>query len=219
MLLLYTRIDSTVNHLALEPALLQFPQAVRETIRSYVFPQDAAASLLGRLLVLKGLEQAGLDVRWADMGITEKDRPFLPGSSWDFNISHAGDYVVAILAKERVGIDIERFRKVRLEIFNRQFSEAEWAIIHSSPQPELQFIKFWSIKEAAIKADGRGVAVLSQTRILDEQRVSVEESVKYYAMPEIAEGYSCSICTESLSTSFSSQFISVQNLLKSGQAL
>jgi 4'-phosphopantetheinyl transferase len=92
----------------------------------------------------------------------------LPG--WDFNISHAGDYVAAVVGRGSVGVDIEQYREVRQmeSIAARYFHSEEQAAWHGLPparQPAAFFL-LWSAREAAMKCVGLGLAKgLSITRV------------------------------------------------------
>ena len=65
-------------------------------------------------------------------------KPRLQGlSRWDFNISHAGDYVAAVVGRGSVGVDIEQCREVRdmESIVDRYFHPEEQAAWHGLPRP------------------------------------------------------------------------------------
>ena len=86
----------------------------------------------------------------------------LGGDGWDFNQSHAGDYVAVAVRRGAVGIDLEQQRGVRdmAAIVDRYFHSAEAAAWHASPagrQAE-DFFLLWSAREAAMKCAGLGLA-------------------------------------------------------------
>jgi phosphopantetheinyl transferase len=91
-------------------------------------------------------------------------------TGWDFNISHAGDYVAAVVGRGSVGVDIEQCREVRdmESIVDRYFHPEEQAAWHGLPparQPAAFFL-LWSAREAAMKCAGLGLAKgLSVTRV------------------------------------------------------
>ncbi len=77
-----------------------------------------------------------------------------------FNLAHSGG--IAVLAITRscpIGIDIEQHRKVDPKLAYRFFTNAEWMKIseaESQTQTEL-FFRFWTLKEALLKATGDGI--------------------------------------------------------------
>ena len=97
-------------------------------------------------------------------------------------LAHSGDLVVTLLSTEECGIDLEREDRrgpghgydrcldpVRLS--ERFFSQEESLFLAQLDKRsrEESFFTLWTCREAAIKADGRGLAaLLSSTRVLSE---------------------------------------------------
>jgi 4'-phosphopantetheinyl transferase len=130
-----------------------------------------------RFVVSRGLRRVMLSACTgvtADSFVFSHDgegKPRLQGlSGWDFNISHAGDYVAVLVGRGSVGVDIEQCREVRdmESIVDRYFHPEEQAAWHGLPparQPAAFFL-LWSAREAAIKCAGLGLAKgLSVTRV------------------------------------------------------
>ena len=92
------------------------------------------------------------------------------GDGWDFNLSHAGDYVALVLARGQVGVDLEEIRPVREmeSLVGRYFHPDEagaWGALHLADQEQAFFV-LWSAREAAMKCAGTGLARgLGQTRV------------------------------------------------------
>jgi 4'-phosphopantetheinyl transferase len=79
-----------------------------------------------------------------------------------FNLSHTRGFVAcAISIANAVGIDVEAAsRNPDIEVADRFFSPHEVAILRAMPaerQPET-FLRFWTLKEALIKATGEGLS-------------------------------------------------------------
>ena len=89
---------------------------------------------------------------------------------WDFNVSHAGDYVAVVVGRGAVGIDVERVRAVRemTALVRRYFHSDEvkaWEQL-AEEEREQGFFIFWSAREAAMKCCGLGLAKgLAVTRV------------------------------------------------------
>jgi len=80
---------------------------------------------------------------------------------WDFNISHAGNYVAAVADQSAIGVDLESIREVReIEMLvHRYFHPVEalaWRQLPASMRKEAFFV-FWCAREAAIKCTGLGL--------------------------------------------------------------
>ncbi len=81
---------------------------------------------------------------------------------WDFNVSHAGDYVVVAVRRGPVGVDLELVREVRemASIVARYFHPDEcaaWQALDENLRAEAFFV-LWSAREAAMKCAGLGLA-------------------------------------------------------------
>ena len=103
-----------------------------------------------------------------------KGKPSLPGSAFQFNLSHSdGLAVVAVTQGRAVGIDIEHMRSVPgwQEVMKCCFSQAEQASILELPETDQQaaFLTCWTRKEAYVKATGDGLGIP-----LDRFTVAVE---------------------------------------------
>jgi 4'-phosphopantetheinyl transferase len=87
-----------------------------------------------------------------------------------FNLSHSGDTaLVAVTALAEVGIDYERLRdRPRLpDVAQRFFAPDEFErVADAAPEArEAIFLRYWTRKEAVLKATGRGMGV--DTRAID----------------------------------------------------
>lgn len=91
-------------------------------------------------------------------------KPFLSGHELYFNLSHSGDsLLLAVSDLQAIGVDIEtvRDRDNLPGIAERSFSAAELAYWQALPEAERvsAFFRLWTIKEAFVKAVGRGIAL------------------------------------------------------------
>ena len=92
--------------------------------------------------------------------IENKD-PFEPPLS--FNISHTSDMIMLGVAQQTIGLDVENVQidRASLEIAHRYFSSREVNDLNSLPanQRHEHFFYYWTLKEAYIKARGRGMSL------------------------------------------------------------
>jgi 4'-phosphopantetheinyl transferase len=116
----------------------------------------------------------------------------------EFNLSHsAGLALLALTAREGVGIDVERidvhidYREVAVSVFPAQESEA----LQRTPPARARrmFFRLWSLREAVGKARGDGLAVLDQR----QADTAAEESGPMWGCSatelDIAEGYAAAL--------------------------
>jgi len=127
-------------------------------------------------------------------------------SALRFNLSHSGEYALIALSNgPAVGTDIERLRTdVEADgIAERYFLESELAWLRSRPAEARTeaFHRLWVLKEAAIKADGRGLSMpLVEVRVVfdSRDRGGVESPPWWSSELRIAPDYTAAlvICAE-----------------------
>ena len=134
-------------------------------------------TLRARFVVSRGLWRAVLaectgraagDLEFYEDG--ESKPRLVDGEGWDFNLSHAGDYVVVVAGRMAVGVDLEKIREVRemSALVTRYFHAEEaaaWTALGEGLRQEAFFV-LWSAREAAMKCAGLGLAKgLAVTRV------------------------------------------------------
>ncbi|KAG5328065.1 ADPPT transferase, partial [Acromyrmex charruanus] len=147
----------------------------KERLRKFIFRKDIRASLVGRLLMRKFVnEYAGLPYNTITFVRDEHNRPVLKDNSTiiKFNVSHQGSYTV--LAGEvrnvKIGVDVmtldyKENKNVTnfFRLMSKHFSTAEWEEIKGSGKSEAEqmamFYRHWALKESYVKALGVGIFV------------------------------------------------------------
>lgn len=133
----------------------------------YHFAQDRYYFLITRYAakqILSGyLGCAASSIVWH---LGPQDKPYLPYSDYQFNLSHSGRYaLLAVSWKQALGIDIESINALTncMEIAQRFFAHEEieqlqpWA--QQPDQLQETFFKIWTAKESIIKAIGTGLSL------------------------------------------------------------
>jgi len=148
-------------------ALAWIGDAGRRRYARYRHPEDAAMFLLGRVMARSAVGRAtGLapdQWRWRD---GERGRPEIdePGVSLHFSLAHSAGLVACALASDReVGIDVEDRQRRPLDrrIVARYCSAAELMDVdaHGDAGWHDRFLRYWTLKEAYMKARGIGLAL------------------------------------------------------------
>ncbi|MCD0453485.1 4'-phosphopantetheinyl transferase superfamily protein [Actinocorallia sp. API 0066] len=119
----------------------------------------ALAHAVVRLLLGERLGAPPETLRFAR---TAGGRPFLPDAAWDFSLSSTPGLVcVALVRGGRVGVDVQRFRKVSKadRIAERLFSEQDRKTLAGAAGQERVAAWFaaWTRVEARVKAAGTGL--------------------------------------------------------------
>lgn len=82
--------------------------------------------------------------------------PYIEGGPY-FSISHCKRGIAVAVSENSIGIDIESIRLFKPELMRKTMNEDEQLRITSSAIPEVEFIRFWTQKEALLKLQGTGI--------------------------------------------------------------
>lgn len=195
----YFKQEEKLKEEIFQQFLLELPVSFQDEIRKYKFRQAAESSLIGKMILRYGFKKLSLNYHLSDLKADDKERPFIK-DDLDFNISHSGNYIVcAISQNASVGIDIEKHRILKTNIAERYFNVDECREIEMAKDSSKAFFDLWSLKESAIKCDGRGVEVLSKThKQFSSENINTVECdgvTFYYNHLEIDPFYSCCACS------------------------
>ena len=86
-------------------------------------------------------------------------KPYFAQGPWHCGISHTREMVFCALAAWPVGLDAEPLnRRVNLNLAKKVLSPQEFAQWQASPAPGELLLTYWTLKEAAVKYSGQGLA-------------------------------------------------------------
>ncbi len=196
MIYIYYSYLSEENHeRLLKNDLPKFPGDYQEKIKRYRRWQDAQLSLLGRILLFKGVEEIYKE-NPHDKVIkhTKYNKPYFDDDLIRFNISHSGEIVVCALSDEHeIGIDIEIITDIGADDFKSQMTENEWSNIISSGNKKDSFFDYWTQKEAVIKAHGQGLTIPLKSFEISDHTTKINEEKYCLKEMKIDEKYKCYI--------------------------
>lgn len=89
----------------------------------------------------------------------------VPQGAWHWSMAHTSRYAAAVIAKEPVGIDIERIRPRHADSPAEIAAAEEWALFGDRSWET--FFDIWTAKEAVLKAVGIGISGLPRCRIVE----------------------------------------------------
>jgi len=150
---------------------------VKQTLKSkVVFPVILAVpelerNLTGRKKVeaLSALARFALEISSVKSGVNlgcltkNEDGAPVPFDGNFWSITHKTEYVGGVIAQTETGIDIEKIKPCSKALCNKIAGPREWAL--SDSEREILFFRFWTSKEAVLKAAGTGISGLSDCRI------------------------------------------------------
>jgi 4'-phosphopantetheinyl transferase len=164
----FTYPDNLFKEETLEYYFDSIPDNLLEKIQRYKKREDQRLHLASILLLKKALDENGhKEILLNMLSYSEKGRPYFNNCSFDFNLSHTENCAAVVFSENcRVGIDIERIKKIDFSDFINIFSQEEWDEINSSKDKEKTFYYYWTLLESAVKADGHGLTLISSKNIV-----------------------------------------------------
>ncbi len=148
-----------------------------------------AWTLLDRLLS----DDMGVRERELEIAIGTHRKPYVVGrTDIQFNLSHSGDYVLAVLAPVEIGCDIQRVEEnERQEQIAARFFTAEEQEAYASG---VGFYRIWARKESWIKCDGSGMTQdLRDFSVVADGQCSSRIAGRYFAELRL-DGYEMAVC-------------------------
>ena len=149
--------------------------AKEQTICPVILPVPAEAQQMTprqRVRYLSRHARRALELSAAKSAVTlgqlTKDDRGVPqpvnGIFW--SLSHKTQYVAAVVAPQPIGIDLEKIRPCSEGLFRKTAADAEWALADRFADRLGVFFRYWTAKEAVLKAGGKGLVDLSKCRIV-----------------------------------------------------
>jgi 4'-phosphopantetheinyl transferase len=159
---------------ALNPVLKKVPPRI-DSLRGS--DKTRALSAHARTALRESADLSGVALGPLEKG--ERGRP-LPTRGVYWSLSHTVNFVAAVVAPYSVGVDIERISPFTPAVRARVAGPEEWDL--ADAVDESLFCRYWTAKEAVLKAVGIGISGLGTcriTEIIDETqlRLSYETQV------------------------------------------
>ncbi|WP_379155579.1 4'-phosphopantetheinyl transferase family protein [Paenibacillus sp. sgz5001063] len=190
--------------------------------------EDRIRSVLAEALIRTLLiREHRLDNRSLRFAVNRYGKPYLADlPDCQFNLSHAGDYVLCAIDQKPLGIDVEEIKPIDLSIASRFFTPGENQEIQRMPEDRRldHFYQLWTAKESYIKFKGTGLSMplnsfslhISAERIeLVEQDGSPVAQVEcYFKSFHLSANYKVTLCSESPHYPKEIQNIDCQELLR-----
>lgn len=155
------RIPDILDARRLAALSARLSPAKRARLLRFRQPADAYRTLYADLLVRRSLLRTfGLrseEIRFEDGPFGKPFVPDLP--TFEFSLSHAGDWAVCAVDDRPIGVDIERMDPIEFEIARTFFSREEYGeLMRTASEDRLnRFYELWTIKESFIKMTGKGL--------------------------------------------------------------
>ena len=154
-----TLVSEEIWDYDLEAALKDISEQRRKQALKFKHEQGQRLCVLAYLLLKLGLRE--------EYGITENPifeynehgKPSIVGHpEIFFNLSHCKEAVVCAISDKPVGVDVESIREYKESLVRYTMNEGEIREIQSAEQPDVAFIRLWTMKEATLKLLGTGIS-------------------------------------------------------------
>lgn len=215
MILLLSAEDSAAWSPAdLAATLDLLPPPLRADAQDCTRWQESQGRILGRLLLRQGLARLGFQ-GLADLRGWRLDalgRPRLEGLPADFSISHTkGLAVCAICPGGRVGVDVEPRALTNAERLRTFFGKAEWDEIKAAVDPPRAAALLWTAKEAALKADGRGLSLGPSFIDARSRSIRIGNVSWHVSRPDVGGDWTCALASENCAPSITSVVMDIRS--------
>jgi len=154
----------------LNPIILAVPELPSEM----PMPQRVASlSRHARTAVQISARRSSLKI--SDRWPKDRDGSPLPDKGIFWSLTHKPRFVAGVVSRGRIGIDLERIKPRHTRaLFKKTAGDSEW---HLAPVKDwLHFYRYWTAKEAVLKAAGIGLKGLSGCRVIaisDERHLKI----------------------------------------------
>jgi len=146
----------------------------------------------GRVVALSRLARQALEIcsekGRLQLGKLIKDANGAPmpfdGHYW--SLTHKPKYVGAVISLQKTGIDIEEVRTISSPMFKRVAGDGEWRL--GGSRSDMLFFRYWTAKEAVLKAEGVGMAGLSNCvvkQLWDQRHLEIAYQDKRYLIEQV----------------------------------
>jgi 4'-phosphopantetheinyl transferase len=124
----------------------------------------------------------------------------LPANGWRWSVAHKPGYVAGVAGPGPLGIDIEPVIPRSRKLFSKIATPEEWRLGHEEEWH--LFYRFWTAKEAVLKAVGMGLKGLSCCRVVAIEaplQMTLEYDGRRWPVEQVYwDGYLAALASEDL---------------------
>ncbi len=121
-------------------------------------------SWLARQSVVISADKTGVEI-FADDLLKDKSGVPLLVKNFFWSLSHKPEYVAGIVSSSKIGIDIEKIYLPVKPMYKKVASNEEWKLVDDICKATA-FFRYWTAKEAVLKAEGTGIKDLLRCCVL-----------------------------------------------------
>jgi len=168
------RVELSVSQLQLQELAETLSNDEQSRAERFYFEQHRQHFIAGRGILRTILGRyLGIDPQALRFDYEARGKPILADifakSGLSFNLSHSQGLALYGICRHPIGVDLECIREnTDVEaLAKRFFTEIEYEVVRSLPSNQQQqvFFRYWTCKEAYLKATGAGLSQLEQAEI------------------------------------------------------
>ena len=176
------------------------PEEKRQRISRYRHQEHRVLALTAhRLLTFSLKSEFGIEPSPDDWATGAYGKPHLKNTNGiHFSISHSGNMALCAVHDKPVGADIECIRLVDDSLARRIMSDEEWRVYQNSSEKNSLFFKVWTLKEAYLKFDGKGIGTALDALSIYPEEDSIISNVQGcgFILIDSIDGYQAAVCAE-----------------------
>ncbi len=176
-----------------------FPEKLKTKINKYSLEEDRQMRISSKLLLLKAIEKISPTTKdvLVNLKYNNYSKPFLNIIPLQFSVAHSSGLVVlAIHRNYKIGIDLEIKKSINTSELNPFLHPNEKIALHHSENQSIDFLKFWTRKEAVQKASGKGIELPLEQIDTTQSTISVENQLYHIQTLLEFEGFITSLVSE-----------------------
>ena len=162
--------------------------------------EDRLRCVTGRLMI-RALAAVRLGQADIPLLISAYGKPFFAEeNAVQFSLSHAGKLVVLAFGDHPLGVDVEENRPLAWRELASVFGNEEQRLLEADEDPAGLFYRFWTVREAFSKEEGRGLPIFeSRDIVIDYDRETIRyEGRTLRVRTWEFQGYTLSVCASRL---------------------
>jgi 4'-phosphopantetheinyl transferase len=166
-------LNDDIAHFDFEASLPLLSSQRREQALKFKHEQGRRTSAAAYLLLCQGLREEYAIGEPPLFSYGEHGKPEIVGHpDIHFNLSHCSEAAICVISNRPVGVDIESIRQYKESLARYTMNDREMQQILAAPEPDVAFIRLWTMKEAVLKCSRHGLVDDMKTVLTGRKQIT-----------------------------------------------